>query len=205
MKDKALYLTVTQVLSPFSGLSDIQADVVQNAASRGTVVHKICDAIAYNFPIEDDWINELIQGYARNVEHFEKEKILVLSMVESFQRWIEGKTMFNKVHRFFDDNLMLSGECDFIYKDQSGLLTLVDLKTPVNESKTWSLQGSAYSYLAKQAGHDIQCIQFVKLDRKGKLPKSFFYHEDFGQFKAALDTYKYFYKDRVSENPLDYI
>lgn len=205
MKDKSLYLTVTQILSPFSGLQDIQSDVLKNAADRGTVVHKICDAIAYDFPMDNEWIDELIQQYSRNTEHFEKEKVLVLSMVESFQKWIEGKKMFTKVPRFFDDELMITGECDFIYKDKSELLTLVDLKTPVNESKTWLLQGSAYSYLAKKAGHEVQCIQFIKLDRKGKSPKSFFYQEDFAKFKAVLDTYNYFYKDRVLVDKLDYI
>lgn len=202
MKDKSLYTTVTEALYRFSGLPD--SDIVRNAASRGSVVHAICDAIAYNFPIDDEFINEMIREYAVVEPHFEKEKTLILSMVESFQRWAEGKKMFNKVPRFYDDDLMLTGECDFIYKNGKDQLTIVDVKTPINESHTWLLQGSAYSYLAKKAGYDIQCIEFIKLSRSGNDPKIFYYEENFPLYKSHLEVYRYG-KDRVVENPLDYI
>jgi hypothetical protein len=205
MKDKSLYLTVTQVLEPFSGIKDINADVIKNAADRGTTIHSICDSIAYNFRFDEESIDEMIKSYCRNQEHFEKEKVLVRSMVDSFEKWILGKKMFNKVPRFFNDEFMLTGECDFIYKNETGQLTLVDLKTPIKESKTWLLQGSAYSYLAKKEGYDIECIEFVKLDRAGKKPKVFYYEENFSLFKANMDAYRYWYEDRTLESPLDYI
>lgn len=39
------YTRVTEVLYPFSGLSNIKPDILANAARRGTRVHDICEGI----------------------------------------------------------------------------------------------------------------------------------------------------------------
>jgi hypothetical protein len=205
MKNKSLYLTVTQVLGPFSGLSGIDPEIVKSAGDRGTVVHRICDSIVLQFPFDDETIDQMIREYARNEEHFQKEKDLVLHFVVSFQKWQEGKVFLKKPERFFDDELMLTGECDLLYRDKEKRLVLVDLKTPASESKNWMLQGSAYSYLAKQVGHNIDVIEFVQLSRTGARPKIHHYKEDFRLFKAHLDVYKYQYKDWVEVSQMDYI
>ncbi len=205
MKDKSLYLSVTQVLSPFSGLSTIDPEVVRNAGDRGTVVHRICDSIVLQFPFDDETVDLMIREYARNEEHFEKEKNMILHFIVSFQKWQEGKVFLKKPERFFDDKLMLTGECDLLYRDKEKRLVLVDLKTPASESKNWMLQGSAYSYLAKQVGHNIDVIEFVQLSRTGGKAKVHHYKEDFTLFKAHLDVYQYRYKDWVDPVSLDYM
>lgn len=199
----SLYTRVTEVLYPFSGLKGIDPEVLKNAADRGTATHKICDWIVAGVDIFG-W-EDLVSQYCRNEEHFEKEKVLVMNFVESFEKWYKGKNFIKKPDRFFDDDLMLTGECDLIYVNEKNELTLVDLKTPVNESKSWLLQGSAYSHMAKKNGYDIKTIEFVNLSRTKKDAKVFQYKEDFGLFKSALDTYRYFYKDSKEEINADYI
>jgi len=184
MKDINDYTRVTEVLFPLSGLKSIDATILKNAAERGRKVHVICDAIIENLgtgPIE-----EYIQPY-----------------IDSFNEWIP-KDFIEKPKRFFCDEYKITGECDAIYKDSDGLV-LVDFKTPVNESKTWKLQGSAYSYLAKKVGYNIKRIEFIKLSKTGAKPKVYVYEEDFGMFLKCLEVFKYFFKNSKDENPLDYL
>ena len=168
------YIRITDVLSKFSGLDKIDPEVLRNAADRGTRVHQYCDAIIEGlglFSIEDD-----CKGY-----------------IDSFNQWNVGKNYLTKPPRFYDDEFMITGECDAIYK-QDGKLILVDFKTPVAESKTWPLQGSAYAYMAKKLGYNIEYIEFVKLSKVGKPPKVYTYTENFDLFLSCLDVYRYFYK-----------
>lgn len=205
--DETLYTRVTKVLEPFSDIREMKKDperkeILDNAGSRGTVVHKLCDWISKGIDI--DGYKDLLKEYCRNTEHMEKEEVLVLEFVKSFQGWAKDKKFIKTPQRFFCDTYMITGECDLIYEDERGLI-LVDLKTPASESPTWLLQGSAYSYLAKLAGYNIAGIEFVKLSRTGGKAKVFRYEENFELFRAALLTYRHFYADQKQENYLDYI
>ncbi len=154
---------------------------------------------------EDD-INTLISGYTRNSEHFDKEKILVKNMVDCFERWAEGKKFQPKPERFFCDDLMLTGELDLIYINENQELTLIDIKTPASESKTWLLQASAYSYLAKRCGYNLQRLEFLQLPRTKKGDARVYnYQEDFPLFRSHLDAYRYSFKDQKLELNIDYI
>lgn len=185
MKDINDYIRVTDVLFPFSGLKNIPTQILQNAAERGTKVHEICDAIINNIGFCD--IEERFKGY-----------------IESFNRFFINKDFIQKPERFFCENYKITGECDAIYKDKDGLV-LVDIKTSASEGKTWNLQGSAYSSLAKAEGYDIKRIEFVKLCKAGKEPKVFLYEENFDTFLKCLEIYKLFFKDQSEENILEYM
>jgi len=183
-KNKIKYTRVTDVLFPLSGLKNIPPDILKNAAERGTKVHEFCDAIMQDlgfFPCD-----QKIGKY-----------------IESFMKWL-SKEFIPRPDRFYCDELRLTGECDAIYRDEGGLV-LVDIKTPVNESKTWMLQGSAYSYLAKKAGYDIKRIEFVQLSKDGKEPKVYVYDADMTLFIKCLEIYRYFNLGATDVNPYDYI
>lgn len=182
---KENYIRVTDVLFPFSGLKALDPTILKNAAERGTKVHEVCDSIINNFGFLS--FDEQISGY-----------------IESFKIWNKDKEFIDKPERFFCDKYKITGECDGIIKNPTGF-TLIDFKTPATESKSWLLQGSAYSYLAKQAGYNITEIHFVKLSKEGKAPKVFSYVEDFELFLKCLEVYNYFFKKPMDENPLDYI
>lgn len=145
------------------------------AADRGTRVHQACEAIAKG-------LGEF---------HMDPE---VMGYVESFKKWWgEGKKAVEIEKRFFCNDHMITGQCDFIIETDEGL-AIVDLKTSRAESKTWRLQGSAYSYLAKKDGYDIKRILFIHLDPDGGEPKIKEYDEDWDFFLACLRAYNYFFK-----------
>ena len=146
------YLRVTKVLYPFSGLDKIDADIVANAGERGTKVHTICEGIISE--LGEHGVEDETWGY-----------------VESFKKWWSlGHDVIRMEHRFYDDELQITGQVDLILHTPDGL-AIVDLKTSYRPSKTWQAQGSAYAYLAKKAGYDIQKIFFLHLNKHGKEPK----------------------------------
>jgi hypothetical protein len=205
------YLRVSQVLSAFSGLDKIDPVVLKNAADRGSVVHAAIDSIIAHHGILDleDQVREYTKCESLIEWHdkFVKELALVQNMIESFKIYAKDKKFFAKVDRFYDDELMITGECDTFYQVDKQIF-LVDFKTPISESKTWMLQGSAYHYLALRNRinfPDNGKIEFVKLCRKGNAPKSYFYEPRFDLFKATLETYRYFKLEGCQDQEIDYL
>ena len=169
------FTRVSDILYPFSGLQHIDPDILMNAANRGTRVHKICEAIASGLGEFD--MDAEVMGY-----------------VSSFKKWWgDGREIVAMEKRFFCETHELTGQCDFIIKEGDDLI-IVDLKTSAKPSKTWRLQGSAYSYLAKKDGYDINKIQFIHLNRDGDEPAVIEYEEDWDFFLSCLKVYNFFYK-----------
>lgn len=171
------YLRVTNVLYPFSGLKDINPDIVAYAGARGTKVHKICEGIAEG--LGEIGVDEETWGY-----------------VESFKKWWEkGIEVVKMEERFWNDENHITGQIDFIVNTADGL-AIVDLKTSSKPSKTWPAQGAAYAFLAKEAGYNIKKIFFIHLNKHGKDPKIHEYPIDDSFFFSILRTFKhFFYKD----------
>jgi hypothetical protein len=182
---KIEYDRVTEVLYPFSGLSSVDPYVLKHASERGSKVHEICEAITNDLGVID--MNPDFTGYTK-----------------SFEDWSQGKEFVERPSRFFCDKHHITGEIDGLYKNETGL-TLFDIKTPATEKKTWSLQGSAYSYLAKKSGLNITKIEFVKLSKNGEKAISYFYKEDFDAFLKCLEIYRKFFKTRTTLNYLDFL
>lgn len=176
MKDISLYDRVTSVLSPFTGMDKIPKHILDAASDRGTKVHALCNGIIEGIEVE---VPEEYKGY-----------------VDSFRQWANGKDLLPSSGRKFDDELMVTGECDGTYT-KNGILTIFDLKTSQKESKSWPLQGACYSRLY---GHlDLQT--FVILDKHGGSPKEFHYayEENIGNFMKCLDLYRLFFKNKKTE------
>jgi len=176
-KSRENYLRVTHVLSPFSGLDHVDPDILAHAADRGTKVHKICEAIASG--LGEIGVDDETWGY-----------------VESFkQGWALGINVVSMEERFWDDEICLTGQVDFIIQTQHGL-AIVDLKTSSKPSKTWAAQGSAYAYLAKKSGYDIKKVYFIHLNKHGKAPKIIEYIVDDSFFLAIFRVFQHFYHKR---------
>jgi len=167
------YTRVTAVLSPFSGLDKIDPEVVRKAGERGTLVHKICEAIISNI---GEFGSEDVKGY-----------------ITSFKKWWEqGHEVVEMEKRFYDDELKLTGQIDLILNTPDGL-AIVDLKTSYKPSKTWKAQGSAYAYLASKGGYNIKKIYFLHLNKFGKFPMIYEYPVDDNFFLNIFEVYKYFF------------
>lgn len=185
------YDRVTACLYPFSGMSTINASILANAGHRGTLVHQICDCIingiGYENAIEDLKMIYGGEGY-----------------IESFKQWYNDQKFMDLPRRFFCNELMITGEIDGLYKNETGF-TLVDFKTPLKESITWKLQGSAYNYLCLKSGINITKIEFIRLKKDGKSPQTYEYTPDFETYKKCLDLYRLFFKAPQVCEELDYL
>ena len=204
------FTRVSTVLAPFSGIDKIDPRVLQNAAFRGTITHQAIDKIISGqraFDVLMDLENQMkaIDGYIQNEEHLNKETLLIEAMLESFFIWAADKELHPSPGRMYSEAFKITGEIDCFYFNKHNEIVLVDFKTPVSESKTWRLQGSAYWYMFVHGDRDADIVEFVKLDRKGKEPKSIVYQPDFQLFESVLNTYNYFYKDYTPDVELDYI
>ncbi len=185
------YDRVTAILSPFSGIDMINPEVLNNAANRGTLVHSIIDCMIDGIGYENA-LNELSEKYDAK------------GYIDSFLQWNEGKEFIEKPARWFCDQWMITGECDSLYKNETGL-TLVDFKTPASEGKTWNLQASAYHYLGCKAALHITKIEFVRLKKNGKFPSIHTYEHNFDDYLKCLYVYRTFYKNRKYEINEDYL
>lgn len=174
------FTRVTDVLSPYSGLEKVDKEILARAADRGTRVHAACEALMMdlgNWSIEED-----IQGY-----------------LISFEKWWSlGHKVLSIEQRFYCSELLITGQVDVIIETELGAVVL-DLKTPQRPSKTWPLQGSAYAYLARKSGYNVQGIQFLQLDKHGEEPTLHIYDDQFEMFKKCLDIYNHFFKKKTPQ------
>ncbi len=169
------YTRVTEILYPFSGIKDINPDIVQNAADRGTRTHKVCESIVMGL---GEWdVDDQIRPY-----------------VESFKQWWDlGHEVLAVEQRFYDDEYMLTGAVDLILRtDECDII--IDLKTSYKPSKTWPLQGSAYAKMARQSGYNIQKIQFLHLNRYGLKPRIYEYPDQWDTYLSCWHVYNHFYR-----------
>lgn len=174
-KSRENYLRVTSILQPFSGLDKVNPDILAYAASRGTKVHKICEGIMSG--LGEHGTDDETWGY-----------------VESFKKWWgDGKEVVEIEKRFWCDNHQITGQVDMIVKSHEGLV-VIDIKTSSRPSKTWAGQGSAYYYLAKQAGFNIKKVFFLQLNKHGKEPKLHEYPADESFFFNILTVFQHFYQ-----------
>jgi len=173
------YTRVTSILAPFAGLSRISPAVLENAANRGTRVHVAIDSIINGIGFD---LDEEIAGY-----------------VESFEKWRGDKIFIPNPKRFYDDEHMITGECDAIYGD-----TLVDFKTSAKEGSTWPMQGSAYFKMANDAGFKLEHIEFVQLKKDGKEARSFIYRYNFEEFLRLKSVYDKYFKTKKTQEEIDY-
>jgi hypothetical protein len=174
------YTRVTEVLSPFSGYGQVQEFILELAQIRGKNVHMV--------------VNCHIMGLG--MFGFEDIKPIHMKYYDSFLKfWGDGHKIEAQEKRFFCDKYMITGACDLICWID-GKLTLVDWKTSKNESPTWKLQASAYAYMARLAGFNIEQVLFVHLNKTGAAPTLFYYEEDFQGFLECLSVYNKYFKGK---------
>ena len=170
------YKRVTEILYPFSGLENIDRDIVAHAAERGSRVHKICEGIVKGlgeFGVDDE-----VWGY-----------------VSSFNKWWDngvGKEVLAIERRFYCDTFKITGQVDLVIR-QDDKIDIIDYKTSSRPSKTWLAQGSAYAYLCGQSFIQPDYVHFLHLNKHGKSPKIHEYAPDPTFFFHCYHVYMHFY------------
>jgi len=167
------YRRVTEILTPFNGLHNVNPEILAYACDRGTRVHTICEGIMRGFG--EHGVDQDAWGY-----------------VGSFKKWWgDGRDVVDLEKRFYCDNHMITGQVDIIMQEEEGV-AIIDLKTSSKESPTWSAQGSAYAYLAKLSGYNVTKLQFLHLNKHGHEPVVIDYPVDDSFFLAILRVVEHF-------------
>ena len=174
------YVSVTQVLSPWSDFSRVRPEVLHAAALRGTRVHAIAAAILKGHYVPQP--DPDIRGY-----------------VESFRRWVDlmAPVVVAVEPLWVCPVLGIQGHPDLVAVLKGDYYpTLIDLKTPVTKLRTWRLQIAGYQLLAEANGIKVARVASLRLDAGGGLPKFNEYSTtlagDREVFLAAVKTFKFF-------------
>ena len=182
--------SVTQVLRPYSDFSGIPEDVLENAARRGSLVHRYCAGSAQG--LWTPFIDSECAGY-----------------VESFRRWFG---FVDEVHMaevaLVDERLGFRGTPDLVVTLRGdGHPSLWDLKTPRTPARGWVPQVAAYQHLATQSGMcpvPIRRAGCVRLNPDGGPPIIDEYDletllQAFRAFMGALSAWRFFNNQREEE------
>lgn len=171
--------SVTSVISPWADFSAIRPEVLENAARRGTDVHRICSALALGL-----WVPSIPDDCA--------------GFVLSFEQWIPVvQDVIMAEDELVDPSMGFLGHPDLIVRIKGDRgLTMVDLKTPATTNKAWRLQLAAYRRLAEVNGFEISRVLSLRLRKDGGRPivneYTGTYQEDLAVFLAALTCWKFF-------------
>lgn len=177
-----IYDRITEVLTPFTGIEFISADILENAAQRGTEVHKFIEGV--------------LKGWEFHVEHG-----TIKPYIDSFRTFWEksnhafegGKIILEE--RLYCDKHRITGQADVIIKMKDRTY-IIDWKTSSAPQKSWHLQGAAYKYLCEVNGYsNVDDVLFVKLNNDGKAPslhKSSEHKDNLETFFKCLDLYRWF-------------
>ena len=174
------YLRVTEVLMPFSTLTEIDPQTLANAADRGTRVHSYCEAHALGLFVAD--VDEDCKNY------FNVFKVWFDEMVEK---------VLHSEKRMNSPTLRLSGAMDMIAILKGDTKpTLVDIKTPASPSTSWQLQTAAYQLLAKEClNENVErriCLMLPKYKDTAKVVEYEDHKGDQAKYLMALELYRFF-------------
>lgn len=185
------YLRVTEVLRPFSGVELVPKHILDNAADRGTMVHKYIEGIltGFVFHVEHDKVTPYLQSFRR---FWDQSK-------HTFER---GKMTLEK--RLYCDEWKITGQSDCIV-ETDGRTYVIDWKSAKKEHKSWRLQGACYRYLLEVNDYESpESVLFVKLDSNGGPPLLYKYEdtyaEDLEMFFNCLEVYKWFDMKKTRRN-----
>ena len=176
------YDRVTEVLGKFTGIEQIDPEVLQRSADRGTAIHN-CIEEALTARFSDDPVSDEVLAYMESYEAF----------------WDKSRHVFKDCEmivekRLFCDELMITGKIDVIFT-KPGRTFLIDWKTGSRKQDSWFIQGAAYRHLLKVNGYDNpDDVLFVHL-KKNKKPTTYKdseHEKHLDIFKKCLELYRHF-------------
>lgn len=174
------YTRVTSVISAFSGIHLVNAELLKKAADKGTAIHDYIESV-----FRAEWTGLMDEGIVPYLESFHE-------FWEGHKRLYEGFDVEIE-KRLYCDDLKITGKIDLIFKSNHRTYA-IDWKTGTRKQKTWFLQGSAYRFLLEQNGYpNVDDVLFVQL-KKGKATphKDKNYQDNLTLFNKCLDVYRYF-------------
>ena len=190
------YTRISDISSAYAGYSKIPKEFLDNAASRGTLVHNIIRDILRDIPVdESEWDHDgkSVKGY-----------------VDSFRRfWNHDWNILAIEQRYNESDLKISGEMDLL-AEIDGKVTLIDWKCTAKTGKHWKIQGSGYTAICEKPHfilHDdnteewcnpihIDRVWFVRLESIGISPDIVEIEPNIDLFLSAFELYQEFFKNQ---------
>lgn len=174
------YLRVTQVLTPFSTLDQLDPAVVAKAAHRGSRVHAYCESYALGLFVAD--VDDDCKNYFDVFTHWFDETVDQVIYTEQ---------------RCNSPTYRISGAFDMIARLKGdNQLTLVDIKTPASPSASWQLQTAAYQLLSLEClNESVQrriCLMLPKTSYVARVVEYEDHKRDQELYLKALELYRFF-------------
>jgi hypothetical protein len=176
--------SVTRVLSPWAEESFRESGVTEkmltHAAGKGTLCHDWIQGYAQGLLVKP--VPEAYRGYTRSAQLWTDKYVDEVV-------WVEKE--------LWDNNLGIYGHPDMLAMVKlrsEPILALVDWKTPVQYSKLWKLQLSAYTHLLRLNGFFPEWVGSVQLDVDGDMPrvvKHEYAETDMAYYLQALNVKRY--------------
>lgn len=167
------YDRVTTILSAFTNYDHIDPEVLKRKAEIGTSVHSSIEA--YN------------KNLGMIIENDE-----VMPYLDSFLKWkkINNKIIISE-ERLICPELKITGQIDMIMEVE-GKNVIFDVKTSTTMHRHYELQLSAYAYLARKHGIEIEKQAILLLNKEGKEPQEIYCEDRFPLFLSCIDVYRFF-------------
>lgn len=172
--------SVTAILAPHSGFSNVPAHILNPAQDRGDLCHEYFALYAKKLWIPDIPVN--LSGYFESFTRWFDQFVVEVILVEAELR---------------DEDRGYCGHPDLIARLQGDIgLTIVDYKTAMALSKIWRLQvAGGYRGLAEKNGYPITRVASLRPQKDGKPAKFQGYSRtmayDFSVFLAELAVWKF--------------
>lgn len=167
---------VTGTLGKYIDWARVPDRLLVEASQRGQIVHAACGAFALG-----GYVKALPAAYA--------------GYFTSFKRWYRAnvKRCILAERTFVSREFGFTGRPDLVVELINGQNALVDLKTPIAESKVWAVQLSAYWYLLDKAGFQIDIAFSLRLRKRGTEALATPYKDwlsDFDIYLSALNAHR---------------
>lgn len=171
------YTRISDILSRLKDRSEINQMVLKDKADIGTEVHS---------NIHMDWIGVPASFAMFAVRrpfdgHMIREELRGEGYFNSYLTWKDGRDLPYKImeERFYDDELMITGQVDALIQTESGL-QLIDFKCSyAPELEIWPMQAHFYYYLLMRNGIDVvPNFVFMQLKKDGSKPRLFEFQLD---------------------------
>lgn len=165
--------SVTQILAEIRPYDGIDKGTLDNAAIRGSLVHRACELYDDN-DLEITSIDSVIGSYLNGWIDFRKDT---------------GATIQEFEMRVFNQDLFYAGTLDRIVRFPDGKLAVVEIKTSCKIEQTTGMQLAAYAECCPTLPGDAErlCVQLLPDGRYNC--RQFNGRQWFKHFKTCLSFY----------------
>lgn len=188
------HIRVSEILAQFRDFSKIHPKVLSEKCDIGIEVHRNIHqyktggfVMFDSYPVRNPMTAEILRWEDRGEGYF-----------NSYLMWDEKNKPSYQImeERFYDDNLMLTGQIDGLMSADQPVL--VDFKCSYkSDLEMWSMQAHYYSHLLKHNGVPVSDkFIWLRLKKDGKMPEVLEIEFDENMMSRCIDEAILFYEKK---------